>query len=287
MANPIVQKITAELESLQKELTQFRNTTDYLVGAKQNVENAVKSIDQAEVNFEKRITDLKETYDAITSLQEVVNKVISKIDKIDFPERLDSIELTVMDTIDILNKTRKATLDELQKASEVITKADFDGRFQKLQQTIDESVQANEKIVEIILKEDLGGKIKSGLNDLEKKIQKELKRIETSTNHSLAENEKFIQDLNLPVRMDKLDANIAGIMGAVQNTQNRIETLDRNIGEKIKEAHVQQAHALSNLQMQFQQNNDALNKRVKSNTYFTWGIIIIAAILNLVLLKII
>jgi len=159
MANPIVQQINAELESLQKELTQFKSSVEYLNGAKAHVKEAVASVNHAEAHFTKKIEELKNTYTAFIELTAAVSGVISKIDSVNFPERLDGIENTVKETIAILNETRKSTLDELNKASQIIVKADFDGRFKNLQNAVDSSVSANVEVARTIEKQKLAHKI--------------------------------------------------------------------------------------------------------------------------------
>ncbi|MBK6701476.1 MAG: hypothetical protein IPG55_16645 [Saprospiraceae bacterium] len=173
MANPIVQQINSELELLQKQLEQFKSTVEYLNVAESHVKLAVQTVNHAEAHFNKKVEELKNTYDSFIKLTESVNKVISKIETINFPERLDKIEKTVTETIAYLNETRKATLDELQKASEIIIKADFDGRFKKLQNSIETSVNSNEALANNIEKQKLPEKI----DDFEKSVTKNLKRL--------------------------------------------------------------------------------------------------------------
>ena len=88
MANPIVQQISAELETLQKELGQFKATVEYLNGAKTHVSEAVQTVNQAETNFKLKIEELKNTYNSIIRLSDSVTQIIAKIDTINFPERL-------------------------------------------------------------------------------------------------------------------------------------------------------------------------------------------------------
>lgn len=278
MANQIVQQITAELETLQKELENFKNITSYLNGGKEQVENAVKTVHQAEANFDKRIKELKETYESIINLKGAIGETIKKIDSVNFPERLDSIEKAVNETITTLNNTRQATIDELQKASETINKADFEGQFLKLQAAIDASIKANESLKKSILDEDLGGKIKRGYEENLKKVHEEFLQFELSINEALKKNKDFLQELNLPTRMDKLDANISGILSAVQNTQARLDTVERNLGDKIKDGFEKQAQTFSNLQIQIQQNHDILLKKQQINAYVTWALVTIGCI---------
>lgn len=286
MANPVIQQINAELNSLQKELEQFKTTVEYLNGAKTVVKDAVIKVNHSEAHFNQKVEELKNTYTAFIKLTDSVSAAVSKIDTINFPERLDSIEKTVKETISYLNETRKATLDELQKASEIITKADFDGRFKKLQSSIDASVKSNDDLAKSIEKQKLPEKIDSLEKNIAKKLDNSLADLQKNTKQIAIETAKSIHDLNLPIRMDKLDANIAGILTAIQNVQSRIESVERNIGEKLKDATDKQTSTLSAFQDKILQSITSLNQEIKittktqrTNMYITWALMIIGFVL--------
>lgn len=292
MANPIVQQISAELETLQKELGQFKATVEYLNGAKTHVREAVQTVNQAETNFKLKIEELKNTYNSIIRLSDSVTQIIAKIDTINFPERLDNIEKSVKETIANLNETKNVTIGELQKASEIITKADFDGRFTKLQGAIEISVSTNKALANTIEKQNLPGKIDDFGKSINNKLEASIVDLKNRTNQIAAETAKSIHDLNLPTRIDKLDATISGILAAIQNVQGRIESVERNIGEKLNEANEKQTATLSNFQEKFIQNlsdtKKELNisaKRQQKNTYITWTLIIIGIIAISLLIK--
>jgi len=285
MANPIVQQISAELEALHKELGQFKSTVDYLNVAKIHVKEAVESVNYAEAYFNEQVEELKNTYTSFIKLTDSVTAVISKIDTVNFPERLESIEKTVKETITYLNETRKATLDELQKASEIITKADFDGRFKKLQGSIDLSVQSNEQLVSSIEKQQLGEKIVEFERLVSKRIHESYKEVTKNTEQIATQTAKSIHDLNLPIRIDKLDANITGILTAIQNVQSRIESVERNIVDKLKDATEKQSSSLISFQgkinlsiMAVQLEISTTAKKQKTNTYITWALILFCTV---------
>lgn len=285
MANPIVQQISAELETLQKELRQFKSTVEYLNGAKSHVKEAVQSVNHAEAHFNKKVEELKNTYTAFIKLSDAVTNLVLKIDTVNFPERLESIEKTVKETITYLNETRKATLEELQKASEIITKSDFDGRFKKLQGSIDSSVKSNEELANSIEKQKLPEKIDGFEKNINKKLDTSLVDLQKNTKQIASETAKSIHDLNLPIRMDKLDANISGILSAIQNVQGRIESVERNIGDKLKDASEKQVSTFSSFQekimqslLTFEQEAKDKAKKQQINTYITWALIVIGIV---------
>jgi len=43
-----------------------------------------------------------------------------------------------------------------------------------------------------------------------------------------------IDSVDFPIRFDKLDANVAGIVASVQSTQSRLDTVEANISSKIE-----------------------------------------------------
>jgi hypothetical protein len=247
MANPIVQQINAELTELQKELAKFKDTVDYLNGAKSAVKDAVVKVNHSEAHFNKKVEELKSTYNSIIGLSESVSSVMNKLDTINFPERLDNIEKTVKLTIVSLDETKKQTISEVQKASETIIKADFDNKFKELRDVVNEAVKSSDKLSSTIEKQQLGEKVSEFEKGISKRIQESYKEIEKNTKQISTDSAKAISDLNLPIRIDKLDANIAGILTAIQNLQGRLDLVERNFSDKLRDSSDSQKMALSEL----------------------------------------
>src|SRR5690606_2880521 len=44
-----------------------------------------------------------------------------------------------------------------------------------------------------------------------------------------------VEKINFPERLDKLDANVAGIMAAIQSVQSRLDGLERNIADRLRD----------------------------------------------------
>lgn len=247
MANPIVQQINAELTELQKELTKFKDTVDYLNGAKAAVKDAVVTVNHSEAHFNKKVEELKTTYNSIIGLSDSVSSVMKKLDTINFPERLDNIEKTVKLTIVSLDETKKQTIGEVQKASETIIKADFDKKFKELRDVVNDAVKSSDKLANTIEKQQLGEKVTEFEKGVSKRIQESYKEIEKNTKQISADSAKSISDLNLPLRLDKLDANIAGILTAIQNLQGRLDLVERNFSDKLKDSGGKQQSSISEL----------------------------------------
>jgi hypothetical protein len=87
--------------------------------------------------------------------------------------------------------------------------------------------------------------------------------------------------INFPERLDKMDANIAGIMAAVQAVQSRLDSLERNITDRLKDSTDFQKEMKTAIQTSLEQNKvaqEAIAKKQHTNTYITWGLIIIGII---------
>jgi len=255
MANPLVQQINVELESLQKELSQFKSTVEYLNSAKTRVNEAVQSVNHSEDHFNIKVSELKGTYDSIIGLSDEITKLIIKLDGVNFPERLDSIENTVKETLTNLNDSRDEALDELKNASNEIRNVDFEGKFKGLDSQINSSVEASDKLSQYISKLKLGEKFEKLQKSTEKQLDQSFTKIEKNTNQISNKAVRSIDELNIPVRMDKLDANISGILSAIQNVQTRIESVERNMGEKLKESGDKQVKILNSILKKHQTNS--------------------------------
>jgi hypothetical protein len=288
MANPIVQQINTELSELQKELSKFKDTVDYLNGAKAAVKDAVVKVNHSEAHFNKKIEELKTTYNSIIELSDSVSSVMKKLDTINFPERLDNIEKTVKLTIVSLDETKKQTIDEVQKASETIIKADFENKFKELRSVVNETITSSDKLSSKIESLKLDVKISEFEKTISNTIKLSYKEIEKNTKQISTDSAKSISDLNLPIKIDKLDANIAGILTAIQNLQGRLDLVERNFNDKLKDSNDKQKAALNelsknvNLQIKsvvsalsnLEQKMLSVEKNQKNKTIITWVLLI-------------
>lgn len=282
MANAIVQQINAEMEELQRQLKQFKSSVEYLNNAKSTVDQAVDTVHKAEENFNLRVKELKDTYQSFIQLSDAVWAVIQKIETVDFPERLDNIQTTVKDTIKSLNEIKDATISEVRIAANAITKADFDGKFSNLQKGIDASVASNQELASGVQKMKIPEKIDEFEKSVTKRIGEGYKEIERNTKQIADEASKAILNLNLPIRIDKLDANIAGISSAIQNVQGRLDLLESNVKERLTDATEKQVQVLNLFQEKIISTVERVNneniKRQKSQ--MTINIITITLIIT-------
>jgi archaellum component FlaC len=77
-------------------------------------------------------------------------------------------------------------------------------------------------------------KVSKTTSDLQVEIKKELEEI--SKLHKVVNSfyDKVVQ-INFPERLDKVDANVAGIMAAIQSTQSRLDNIERNLSDKMRD----------------------------------------------------
>jgi len=269
MANAIVQQINNELSELQEQLSTFKKTVDYLNGAKDAVNDAVIKVNHSEAHFNQKIEDLRSTYNSIIGLTETVANVMTKLDSIDFPERLDNIEQTVEKTITSLEESKQATLEEIQNATETIKTVDFDNKFLNLKDLIQETVLSNDKLIASIEDQALGQKILDFEKNVNAKIKESYKEIEQNTNKIAKDSAKSITDLNLPTKIDKLDANIAGISVSTQNLQGRLDLLERNLNDKFKDSNEKLNSEFINLGKSIVQEIKQSSAQIESNNNIT------------------
>ena len=87
--------------------------------------------------------------------------------------------------------------------------------------------------------------------------------------------------INFPERLDKMDANISGIMAAVQAVQSRLDSLERNITDRLKDTADYQKEMKTAIQASLELNKAAIEasaKKQQTQTYITWALIVIATI---------
>lgn len=283
MANPIIQQINAELDTLQKELSQFKSTVAYLNGAKDNVHYAVLTVNEAKTFYGQKIDEIKATYESLISLTEAIDRTVAKIETINFPERLDSIERAVNKTITSLNETRTETIDELQRASEVITNSDFEGKFKRLQQVVDDSTKANKSLGESIENQKIPEKIDAFEKSLKSKIEVTFADLQKNIKPILEQQIKYIHDLNFPKRLDKVDGTLAGLLTTISKLQTRLEVLEKNIIGKLNDESERQLGRIETLKnkinqelLLFKEQILASQKKQRINTYITWAIVVVS-----------
>lgn len=94
--------------------------------------------------------------------------------------------------------------------------------------------------------------------------------------------------INFPDRLDKMDANVAGIMAAVQAIQGRLDLVERNISDQLKNNADFQKDMRAEIKNLFEKNISFQEKNAKKqqiNTYISWSILGILGILIFIFKK--
>jgi hypothetical protein len=317
MANTIVQQITAELDTLQKELSQFKSTVGYLSDAKTQMGEAILTVGIASEDFAKRTAALKLAFDQVVSFRMTIESLVSKIDSVDFPDRLNKIENGFTKLLTIEEDLAQQLKSSVASLNAQVDKIDFNKKHEELRT---DAIKNHEELQKVIVRlegsnnhlvrEINGLEIPKELNSLKltfnKKLDDSIKELEKNTNLISYEAAKSIHVLNIPDRMDKLDANVAKIMAAMQSIQSRITVLESNIIDKLKDiqntADQNNSSLTKTLQNSFtvlsktmdesnkalsktmDESNKALSKRQKTFTFITWGILALGGIAALALL---
>jgi hypothetical protein len=190
-------------------------------------------------------------------------------------------------------------LDKLSPAIEHVHTA------QKIAETVKDIPSKHLELIKSVKKTDEDFK-----TDLSEQLKKEASKITVEVNHiiqsfkdtqgmlkaeiiDLDKLKKTIKDfhveimrINFPERLDKIDANVAGIMSAVQAIQGRLDIVERNLNDRITDNTDFQKNMNQAIQNEMdkatkrQENN---NKKQQTNTYITWALIIFATIAILTL----
>ena len=142
----------------------------------------------------------------------------------------------------------------------------------------------------------------SGFTEENKKLQKTTTEIQQQVKleqEALAKLKETVQSfhervekINFPERLDKLDANVAGIMAAIQSVQSRLDGLERNISDRLRDMQDYQKETRAALQSGLEQTKTALQTAVETTakkqqtlTYITWALVVVAIVITFVLKK--
>lgn len=135
----------------------------------------------------------------------------------------------------------------------------------------------NDELTSIILE---NKKLTVTTTDIQKDVKNELVAV-GNVNNTVKNFHERVEKIQFPERLDKIDANIAGIMAAVQGIQGRLDLVERNISEKIKSMADSQILYNSMLDKQI---SDQAKKQFYQNLV-TWILIIGGGILLVLMVK--
>lgn len=229
----IAKQVVSELESMQEQLSTFKSAVVYLTEAKAQINGANRALKESENSFNQRIDELDNILRGVASLQSAAEQITGKIDGIDFPERLHQIEENLKATVHQIEKTRKAFVGEVTDLTREVARVDFKGNFDQLKTVVANSAKSNTKVIDLLDKQDLPGKIIKLQQELQLSLAVGIQNLETSGKKTSSETLKIVEGLNIPIRMDKLDATIMSIQSSIINLSTRTDNLDRDIREQF------------------------------------------------------
>lgn len=159
----------------------------------------------------------------------------------------------------------------------IVKETDENFKKELKEQLKNEASKISVEVNKIILSfKDTQGMLKAEIIDLEK-LKKTIKDFHVE-----------IMRINFPERLDKMDANISGIMAAVQAVQSRLDSLERNITDRLKDSadfqKEMKSTILSSLELS-KTTQEVLAKKQQTQAYITWALILIATIAIIVFKK--
>jgi hypothetical protein len=179
--------------------------------------------------------------------------------------------------VETAKKIAETVKDIPQKHFELIKSVkETDENFKKelKEQLKSEASKITVEVNKIILSfKDTQGMLKAEIIDLDK-LKKTIKDFHIE-----------IVRINFPERLDKMDANVAGIMAAVQAIQGRLDLLERNLADRLKDNQELQKDMKLEIKNLLDQNMIFQEKNAKKhqiNTYISWSILILLGILIIV-----
>ena len=246
----IAKQVVSELESVQAQLTKFKSGVAYLTDAKAQIDSASKALNTNEKSLALKLGEFERVLSDVNELKDASQHLVQKIDGINFPERLQRIEEIIKETILQIEKTRKASVIEIEILTKQVKEVDFKGNFDNLKKVVDTSAKNNQLVIDILDRQDLPQRIFKFQESIESHVSKGLNTLSHSNQKINSDTLKVIQDLNFALRMDKLDANVAGIQSSVMTVVNKTDHLERDIREQF-----------SNLRLQLEGQHKTLRAR--------------------------
>lgn len=98
-----------------------------------------------------------------------------------------------------------------------------------------------------------------------------------------------VEKISFPERLDKLDANVAGVIAATQSVLSRLDGLERNLNDRLRDIQDYQKETRSDLKKRLEEGDSALlgtldttKKKLQNLNYVTWILVVAALLLSLI-----
>ena len=147
-------KINETLTELEEELTQIKTASEMISDAKETAENTINEtkeilselIEQSEKSSNTAIKESKKLNKTTTSLVKNVDTLMGKLDKVDFPIRLDKIDNSVT-SINVGIQNIQNRIDSVENN----IKKDFDNKMDKILVKLKNSQRINNFFLGVII----------------------------------------------------------------------------------------------------------------------------------------
>jgi hypothetical protein len=107
--------------------------------------------------------------------------------------------------------------------------------------------------------------------DIQQQVKLEQLALEKLKEQVQAFHDK-VDRISFPERLDKVDATVSGIMAAVQATQSRLDNIERNLMDRMKEVIQTQKESLTSIQ----ESQKSSNNKLLVFSIITWVLVLTA-----------
>lgn len=234
-------------------------------------------------DFDQKYTEAANLLKKLTSedLPLVINDFVSKTKNIvenDFPGIIQSLESKLTNYTAQAYIVFEEKVNSLSESLSKLLKTEFPDFISVIRS---QDQQAREELIQ---------EFQTKISVIEASFQKTNQFLEIKTNqlseiitqidditHSIKSYLDEIKQIDLPRRLDKIDATAAGLMSATQSIQSRIDLSERNLADLMKssiELHKSfETKSYANfeaMQSRFDTKIDLLNKKHRTHSIITW-----------------
>lgn len=250
LSNTLITKFSEIIEKIDKSF--YSQTAEYKSEYNKFKKEIDKYKNELKLSASNVFQNLEKPINQFNELSAKTEQIISKIDAINFPERLDKLENNVNSTIaeislanKELNKQSEGLINEIEnikfaeKFNELkkeiqISIAHIEKLNNEFESKIDDKLQIQNKKSENLINTVSQIDIPNKINELKTELNETSSKILTINEKTISKTEnltKEIEEIHISSRLDKLDATIAGITQSTQSVLQRFESLERNIKE--------------------------------------------------------
>lgn len=278
MASNLLSKLNDELGTLEAQLQEFRTAVDYLSSAKESVEDSVKAVETAEKFHQQKLEQINTFYQSAEQMSGKVEALAAKIEGVDFPERLSTIESNLQKVIKGVDSAATSSLKELKAATEAISKADFEGKFQKLSRTLDQQVARFQELT---------NGLTTDSSDNVANIKSSLQAAQTNSIALAKEHISILKSFKLEQRLEGIDAAIGTLSENIREVEPMLSSLkeatERNYQSLKSTQQKQLGIALQEIKENTEEKMNTLANTVEG-TKKMQAVIIVIGIIALVLM---